>query len=833
MGKLSKIIAMILSLVMIISTLASCNILPSDKNPGNNGKPDSDSHICESSCKNCGKCTNTKCTESVCQGKCYGHNISLPEHICESKCEVCGNCTDLACTDDKCKDKCHGHTDPSPEHICESKCEVCGNCIDLACTDDKCKDKCHGHTDPSPEHTCYNKCERCEKCTNLVCIEEKCKSKCAGHTIIPEHECENVCEKCGKCLNASCAENACNEKCAGHTNPKEEAYSYFPIISDVMPAIHINTENGSNEWATKYKRSDKLSGKIEYTDATIYTTNCDDEHILSNVSAQVKVRGNYTLDYAKKPIRIKFSSKTNLLGLHDGEKYKNWVLLADWKDLSMSNNTVAFYLGNTILGSDGYYCTDFRNVEVYLNGVYWGVYLLVEQQEVKDGRTSTSEVPEIDDVGYTGNDIGYFFEYDGYYNLEANIPDGDPTFVMNHQGLPAGSKGYTVKSDIYADSQLEFLKSYMDNVFYIAYQANYKDTYYKFNEDYSAVIPAPEYTSAKEAVDAVIDLKSLVGTYILNEIARDLDVDWSSFYLSLDMSADGNKKVTFEAPWDFDSSFGSIIKENCNDPNGLYAATNANPWFRLVANEEWFWDMVYEKWAEIKEFGVLENVIEMVKTEKNIYKDYYIKNYTKWSSRVTGGNTEVVPELNTYNDINTAQGLAADYLINWLTLRFAYLDSQWGNAKEESDFLESAEIYKFEAEYANLAGFQVDNPIRTDKSYASNNSYIGNVCAESSITFTVTAEEDTTAYLFAGISKMRSADIFTNWFSVTVNGNQIFIPAREIPAVSGDEEVYHTFISLKLALIELNKGENTITLTAVIATTNVDYIELYSTEKLS
>jgi hypothetical protein len=256
---------------------------------------------------------------------------------------------------------------------------------------------------------------------------------------------------------------------------------------------------------------------------------------MSNVTAEVKVRGNATLNYEKKPIRIKFEKKQSLLGLHGGEKYKNWVLLADWKDLSMTNNTVAFYLGKTILGSDGYYCTDFRNVEVYLNGEYWGVYLLVEQQEAKDGRSS---VPEVED-DYTGNDIGYFFEYDGYYADEKNMPDGDPTFTMNHQGLPASSNGYTVKSDINADSQLTFLQTYMNNIMYIAHQAT-KGRYYKFDENYN-VVSAGQGQSAKDIIGTVIDLQSLVDVYILNEIAKDLDVDWSSFYLSLDMSAEGNK----------------------------------------------------------------------------------------------------------------------------------------------------------------------------------------------------------------------------------------------------------------------------------------------------
>ena len=404
---------------------------------------------------------------------------------------------------------------------------------------------------------------------------------------------------------------------------KTELYSYQPTISEVMPSIRINTADGKNNWATQYNRNDKLQDRIDYVDATVSVNNCETEYQMSDVAAEVKVRGNYTLEYPKKPIRIKFNKKNNMLGLHEGEKYKNWVLLADWKDLSMSNNTVAFYLGKTILGSDGYYSTDFRNVEVYLNGEYWGVYLLVEQQEVKDGRSS---VPKVKD-DYTGTDIGYFFEYDGYYTDEQNMPNGagDPTFVMNYGGGRNGHRGYTVKSDIYDDAQLTFLRNYMDNVYQIVDRANRQNSYYKFNEDRTAIVPAPEFTSAKEAVSAVLDVQSLGDTYILNEIACDLDVDWSSFYLSLDMTAEGNKKVTFEAPWDFDSCFG-IVNGVCNNAQGMYAMNKGNPWFTLMRNVTWFNDMVCEKWAEIKEYKVLDNALALVAKEKATYQANYTKN---------------------------------------------------------------------------------------------------------------------------------------------------------------------------------------------------------------
>lgn len=447
-----------------------------------------------------------------------------------------------------------------------------------------------------------------------------------------------------------------------------DTYSYTPKVYGSMPIIHINTKDGSNSFATDYILSDKLLNQIEYVDATVSVNGCNSTMLLTDVDASVKVRGNFTLNYDKKPIRIKFDKKQSMLGLHEGEKYKNWVLLADWKDLSLQNNIIAFYLANAILGSDGYYCTDFRNVEVYLNGEYWGVYLLAEQQETKNDRFS---IPDVAD-DYTGTDIGYMFEYDGYYTHENQLPEGsgDPTFIIDHYDMPFNQPGYTIKSDINHPSQLAFLSNYVQNAYAVLYSATQEQQYLGFNRDYNELI-ANKYDNAKDAISSCIDIQSLVDTYILNEIACDLDIAWSSFYLSLDMNENGSKKLIFEGPWDFDSAFG--ICHNYSKTEKMYACESLNPWLSLLKDEQWFQDLVTQKWDELKQAGVLDNALALSLYHKTAFADNYTRNYERWSTRITGGNSELVPEINTY----TTQSQAADYQYRWLKARFVFLDNLW------------------------------------------------------------------------------------------------------------------------------------------------------------
>lgn len=445
---------------------------------------------------------------------------------------------------------------------------------------------------------------------------------------------------------------------------------YELVVPEVMPRIDITTPDGDNSWATKYTREDKLNGLIDYTDATVSVTNCDEEYVLNAEKAEVKVRGNYTLIYDKKPIRIKFKEKNGMLGMNGGQEYKNWVLLCEWKDPSLLRNALTFYLGNTILGQDGFYSSDFRTVEVYLNGSYWGVYLLSEQQEAKDGRTSVPEVPK----NYAGTDIGYFFEYDGYYMLEG--PDGDPTFEMAYGGGRADLRGYTVKSDINSPAQLDFLRSYLNNLYLIVERANKQGVYYKFDEDKKTILLDKKCQSAKDAVGAVIDLDSLVDTYILNELACDLDVDYSSFYLSLDMTAKGKQKLIFEAPWDFDSAYGIWI-DICNDAEGLYAMERGNPWFKLFEGVEWFEELVKEKWAKLKEDGVFMNAAAMIERLSTQYAQHYVQNHERWEKRVTQGHGSLIPSMEVFPSVAGAHTIASQQLSDWFARRLAYLDSVW------------------------------------------------------------------------------------------------------------------------------------------------------------
>ena len=467
--------------------------------------------------------------------------------------------------------------------------------------------------------------------------------------------------------------------------------NYTPVVSDKLPRIDIvvNDPTIPSEEIMDFVTKPGLNDEPPYTKCLVTVTNDLDEVEINAKAAGVKVRGNYTKEYDKKPLRIKFDKKQAMLGLNDDPnnpddgKYKNWLLLAEYKDWSLERNAVAFYLAH-LMGD--YYVSDFRLVEVYINNEYWGVYLLAEQQEVKEGRVDIGEYED----GYTKTDIGYFLEFDGYASDEGELQ----FFNLNYKPLYNDTRtrlfsdfqtGFTIKNDLYSEEQRDFIHSYMQNVFDICYKAIYEGKYYSFNSTYSSISLDSSLKNSYEAISKVIDVDSLVNAYLLADITCDTDMAWSSFLMDVDFSANGNKKLTFEAPWDYDSALGNT--NACPTGVGEFAASifinaineeTGNPWYMLFYQCDWFKELVKEKFNAMKEKGYFNDVLNFVSTISSKYENDFVSNYAKWDN--IGHPEKTNYEQNEYSRVCTTQSEAAAQLKSWLTTRLNSLDQVYNNA---------------------------------------------------------------------------------------------------------------------------------------------------------
>ena len=442
-----------------------------------------------------------------------------------------------------------------------------------------------------------------------------------------------------------------------------------------------------------------------YVECVVSVTDAEGNTLIDKDSADVKVRGNWTTTYDKKPLRIKFDEKHSMLGMNDGAEMKNWVLLAEYKDASMLRDKAALKMADGILGADGLYASDSQLAEVTVNGNYWGVYLVAEQQQVNPGRVAVTE-PEED---YEGTDIGYFLEFDGYFYNEDklhqfsvdyadNAPltpyDGEGGSGRTMQCLSTGKNDYkeevgmTIKSDIYSQAQHDFIAAFTNNVYKIMYNAAYNDEAWVFDDKYET-ISKTDSISPEEAVRRVVNVDSLADIYLVSELTCDADLYWSSFYMDADFGEGGDKKLTFEAPWDFDSGLGN--KDRCADGTGFYAANiipdvnggpkgggmyeTINPWLAVLMYEDWFQDIIRDKWTAAYDAGVCSDTLAMLENDKTELHDAFLRNYDRWDN--ISNNYAFVNELSKGAAKCKTHEMAADYLIEWLTARVDFLNTAW------------------------------------------------------------------------------------------------------------------------------------------------------------
>lgn len=441
-----------------------------------------------------------------------------------------------------------------------------------------------------------------------------------------------------------------------------------------------------------------------YEDCLITVKDKNDNITIENADAKVKVRGNWTTTYDKKPLRIKFVEKRNMLGLNDGAEMKNWVLLAEYKDGSMLRDKAALEIARGLLEEDGLYASDAEFAEVEINGEYWGMYLLAELQQINPNRVNITEPATVD---YAGTDIGYFLEFDGYFDDEPELQmfhvdyaDNAPLVPFDGEGgdgremtcLPEGKGDYrndigvTIKNDIISQEQHDFISTFVNNTYKIMYEAAYNDAAYVFSEDYSEIVPASNI-SPFEAVDKVVNLESLADMYIISEITCDADIYWSSFFMTADFGETGDKKLTFTAPWDFDSAMGN--KDRCADSTGLYAANivpdvngeyeTINPWLAVLMYEDWFTDIIRENWTEAYNSGIFTSACDMIKADTAEYTAAFNRNYTRWNNILK--NDAFKMELSKKAKKCRSHSDCSEYLCDWLTKRIEYLNGYWNSTR--------------------------------------------------------------------------------------------------------------------------------------------------------
>lgn len=293
-----------------------------------------------------------------------------------------------------------------------------------------------------------------------------------------------------------------------------------------------------------------ITSKIDYVDMTFSIENCQGE--LSNVTGGIRLRGNHTKDFPKKPYRIKFDKKQALFGL---EKAKSWVLLADYLDPSTFHNHTALTLAKQ---SDGLGFTPTSNkVNVYLNGEFMGLYVLCEQIQENAGRMNI-EMPE-DSNGFIPNYTD-LMDYNFFVAMDKSVTEDldavlDQTYFYLAEHDRYFELKYPEKESFATEQQFNSffsqLKTYIDGIMDLTKSGTY------------------------DQINNAMDLVSLTDFYLIDSIMMELDHTWKSFNMYYTPQ---NGKLKFGPVWDYDWTMGVPWVGENGAPNVTYDVDYVNWW---------------------------------------------------------------------------------------------------------------------------------------------------------------------------------------------------------------------------------------------------------------
>lgn len=255
----------------------------------------------------------------------------------------------------------------------------------------------------------------------------------------------------------------------------------------------------------------------------------------------IKVRGQSSAKFPKPGYSIEVRDEkgegtdVSLLGLPPSD---DWVLHGPYVDKSLLRNALAHWL----FRQSGHYSPRTMHFDLYINGVYRGVYVLIEKIKRGKYRVNVSKLKETDIAGdsLTG---GYIWAFDKTGTNTGGMGMED----INKEGFKT-SDGLNVilhypKKENIQREQEEYLKKYLNDL-----EAIFK-------------------TGNKKGYDKYVDMVSAYDYVLHEEVTNNADSYWCSFFLHKPKDSKGGK-VTLGPAWDFNLAMSNGSSPENGGNNG-------------------------------------------------------------------------------------------------------------------------------------------------------------------------------------------------------------------------------------------------------------------------
>jgi hypothetical protein len=353
----------------------------------------------------------------------------------------------------------------------------------------------------------------------------------------------------------------------------------------------------------------------------------------------------------------------------------DWVLYAPYTDKTMMRDVLAFKLGQDL----GSYAPRTRYAELFLNGNYLGVYVLIEKIKIDKNRVDVSSLKweDIEGDEATG---GYLLRVD---KIDAN---DYPAWVSVPSPRLANENLINFQ---FSDPNGEDLRALQRS--YIA------DFIFKFE----SALSSSTYNTAN-GYAKYIDVQAFIDFMIVNEIGKNIDGYIFSTYLHKDKDSKGGL-LKMGPLWDFNLAFGNVdyLPNSQFAPGWTYNDDYRMYWFRRLMQDGTFRRKFNCRWKEVRGSKLtneyFSNTIDSIailldEAQQRNYQQWPILGTYVWPNQFIGQTyadeisflkTWIQSRLN-WMDANTVSDCSAGAVTEIEGDLSAYLDVYPNPAKDEA-----------------------------------------------------------------------------------------------------------------------------------------------------
>ena len=329
---------------------------------------------------------------------------------------------------------------------------------------------------------------------------------------------------------------------------------------------------------------------------------------------------------------------------------EDWILYGPYSDKSLVRNVLIYELSNNM----GQYASKTKFYELEINGVFQGIYVLMEKIKRDRNRVDISK-NKVEDIT-------------GGYIIKIDKPTGDGDWYDENIAF---ASQYNTTGLLVDTGNINFLYEYpkADDV---------SDEQKKYIQDYihlfETALISEDFESIENGYRQFIDLDSFIDFFILNEFSKNPD----GFRLSTYLHKEKGGKLKMGPIWDFNLAFGNVNYCDGDSPygwahrfNDICSGDNWQVpfWWNRFLDDPEYVSLLKERWAILRSeilssdtvSGRLRELQENLKgssaIDKNFGKWLILGKYI-WPNKFIGDSYD--------SEIN--------YLEEWINQRFDWLD---------------------------------------------------------------------------------------------------------------------------------------------------------------